>query len=72
MNQPFEKRKGKTDEWYTPLERVKTIEKYIPKGITVWCPLDPEQSYYVKQLGGGKDNNPLPHRRRKRLLPNQR
>ena len=50
----FEKRKAQTDEWYTPLERVKTIEKYIPKDITVWCPFDTEQSYFVKELGGAR------------------
>ena len=53
-NTPFEKVKGKTDEWYTPLERVKTIEKYIPKDVTIWCPFDTEQSYFVKQLGGAR------------------
>ena len=52
---PFEKRKGKTDEWYTPVERVKTIDKYLPSNITIWCPFDTQQSSFVKILGGGKE-----------------
>jgi hypothetical protein len=31
MTQPFEKQKARSDEWYTPASRVKTIERYLPK-----------------------------------------
>ena len=35
----------KNDEWYTPPHIVKLIMPYIPKGATVWCPFDTEESY---------------------------
>jgi hypothetical protein len=53
MIQPFEKQKARSDEWYTPADRVKTIERYLPKSITIWCPFDTEQSNFVKVLQGG-------------------
>ena len=39
---------NKNDEWYTPPHIVKLIMPYIPKGATVWCPFDTEESYYVR------------------------
>jgi hypothetical protein len=54
MTQPFEKQKARSDEWYTPASRVETIERYLPKGITIWCPFDTEQSNFVKVLQGGR------------------
>lgn len=40
--------KGKNDECYTPRYGVLSILKYIPKGWTVWCPFDREDSEFVK------------------------
>ena len=42
--------KGKNDECYTPKEGVIPILKYIPKGWTVWCPFDTEESEFVKLI----------------------
>ena len=41
---------GKNDECYTPDYGVKPILEFIPKGITVWCPFDKEDSEFVKQI----------------------
>ena len=38
------------DEAYTPSYGVEPILKYIPKGATVWCPFDTEQSNFVKLI----------------------
>ena len=43
----------KNDEWYTPPHIVKLIMPYIPKGATVWCPFDTEESYYVRLFKRG-------------------
>ena len=40
--------KGKNNECYTPRYGVLPILKYIPKGQTVWCPFDREDSEFVK------------------------
>ncbi|MBU0476311.1 MAG: sugar-phospahte nucleotidyltransferase, partial [Bacteroidetes bacterium] len=41
---------SKNDEFYTPAYAVRPILKYIPKGATVWCPFDTENSWFVKLL----------------------
>ena len=41
---------GSNDECYTPIEGVKPILKYIPKGWVVWCPFDTEDSLFVKEI----------------------
>lgn len=41
---------GGNDECYTPDYGVTPILKYIPKGATVWCPFDTEESEFVKQI----------------------
>lgn len=46
----FAKKKGLTDEWYTPESAVRSILKYIPAGKIIWCPFDTEQSNFVKVL----------------------
>lgn len=51
MNIEITKAKGRSDEWYTPAFRVETIDKYLPKMYTVWCPFDTSESYFVKILG---------------------
>jgi hypothetical protein len=38
------------DEHYTPAYAVEPILKYIPKGTTVWCPFDTEESEFVKLI----------------------
>lgn len=40
----------KKDEYYTPPYAVKPILHYIPRGATVWCPFDTEDSFFVKML----------------------
>lgn len=42
--------KKSSDEQYTPAYAVAPIVKYIPKGKTVWCPFDTENSEYVLAL----------------------
>jgi len=56
----FVKRKGVTDEWYTPYNGVQPIIKHIQHyqdckhkkidDLIVWCPFDKENSEYVKQI----------------------
>jgi len=46
----FAKRPSKSDEWYTPIEAVTPILKYIDKGLKVWCPFDTEDSLFYKEL----------------------
>jgi len=41
---------GSNDECYTPAYGVEPILQYIPKGATVWCPFDTEESEFVKQI----------------------
>ena len=41
---------GRNDECYTPDYGVAPIVKYVPKGATVWCPFDTEDSEFVKQI----------------------
>lgn len=38
------------DEKYTPAYGVQPILKYIPRGVTVWCPFDTEESEFVKLI----------------------
>ena len=49
---------GSNDECYTPACGVTPILKYIPKGKTVWCPFDLEDSEFVKQISR---QNPVVH-----------
>jgi hypothetical protein len=46
---------GNNDECYTPRYVVEAIMPFIPKGKTIWCPFDTEQSEFVKVMnwGGG-------------------
>lgn len=46
----FAKKKGATDEWYTPESAVMSIIDLIPIGAIVWCPFDTEESNFVKVL----------------------
>jgi hypothetical protein len=46
----FAKKKGLTDEWYTPKSAVESILKHIPIGKIIWCPFDTEESNFVKVL----------------------
>lgn len=46
----FAKKKGATDEWYTPESAVMPIVSKIPKGIIIWCPFDKQESNFVKIL----------------------
>lgn len=46
----FAKKKGLSDEWYTPKNAVESILKYIPVGKIIWCPFDKEESNFVKVL----------------------
>lgn len=46
---------GKNDECYTPDYGVKPILEFIPKGKTIWCPFDTEESEFVMQIS--KINN---------------
>lgn len=47
--------KGNNDECYTPDYGVEPILKYIPKGVTVWCPFDKIESEFVQQITGSND-----------------
>lgn len=38
----------KKDEYYTPSILVEPIIPYIPKGSTIWCPFDTEDSEFVR------------------------
>lgn len=46
----FAKKKGATDEWYTPESAVMSILKHIPIGKIIWCPFDTKESNFVKIL----------------------
>ena len=46
----FAKKKGLTDEWYTPVKAVESIVKHLPSGKIIWCPFDTEESNFVKVL----------------------
>jgi hypothetical protein len=46
----FAKKKGGTDEWYTPESAVMSIIKELPTGVVVWCPFDKKESNFVKVL----------------------
>lgn len=46
----FAKKKGATDEWYTPESAVLPIIDLIPTGSIVWCPFDKQESNFVKVL----------------------
>ena len=50
MSQTFIGKKNKNDERYTPTILVKPILDFIPKGTTVWCPFDLENSEFVFSL----------------------
>ena len=39
-----------SDEYYTPAYAVEPLLKYLPKGQTIWCPFDKEESQFVKVL----------------------
>ena len=41
---------GKNDECHTPAYGVLPILEYIPKGKTIWCPFDTEESWFVKLI----------------------
>ena len=47
MNNNLNKMYKKNDELYTPRVLVEPIIQYIPKGWTVWCPFDTENSEFV-------------------------
>jgi len=44
----FAKRKGKSDEWFTPVDAVLPILEYIKPNSTIWCPFDIPKSNFVK------------------------
>ena len=46
----FAKKKGVTDEWYTPTSAVESILPLLPIGKRIWCPFDTEESNFVKTL----------------------
>lgn len=46
----FAKKKGLTDEWYTPESAIIPILQHLPSGSIVWCPFDKEESNFVKVL----------------------
>ena len=46
----FAKRKGKSDEWFTPFDAILPILKYIKPNSTVWCPFDKPVSNFVKMF----------------------
>ncbi len=46
----FAKRKGKSDEWYTPKDAIIQILKYIKQNSTVWCPFDKPVSNFVGMI----------------------
>ncbi len=41
---------SKNDEFYTPAYAIEPLLKYIPKGKTIWCPFDTDDSLFVKML----------------------
>jgi len=46
------------NEFYTPVQAVTPILKYIPKDKIVWCPFDTEESHFVKEIS---KTNPVVH-----------
>ena len=46
----FAKKKGKTDEWFTPKHAVKAIIPHICEFGTVWCPFDDNKSEFIRQI----------------------
>lgn len=44
---------GGSDEWYTPVEAVKPIMKYVKPHSIIWCPFDTEESNFVKLFKEG-------------------
>ena len=46
----FAKKKGISDEWYTPESAVYSIIKHIPNDKIIWCPFDKKESNFVKIL----------------------
>lgn len=50
--------KGQNDECYTFEYAVEPILKYIPKGVTVWCPFDKADSAFVRLIS---QTNPVVH-----------
>ena len=46
----FAKKKGLTDEWYTPESAITPIIQHLPSGSIIWCPFDKEESNFVKVL----------------------
>lgn len=46
----FIKRHGETDEWETPEEAVKIVERFVRRDWAVWCPFDKPTSHFVKVL----------------------
>ena len=41
---------SQNDEFYTPRYAIIPLVKYLPKGVTVWCPFDTQESLIVKTL----------------------
>ena len=50
MNNNLNKMYKVNDELYTPRILVEPIIQFIPKGKTVWCPFDTENSEFVLVL----------------------
>ena len=46
----FAKKKGLTDEWFTPESAIRPILLQLPYGCIIWCPFDKEESNFVKVL----------------------
>lgn len=46
----FAKKRGTTDEWYTPSVAVIPILKYLKPNSTIWCPFDTKESNFVSVL----------------------
>ncbi len=44
----FAKRKGRSDEWFTPVDAILPILKYIKPNSIIWCPFDKPISNFVK------------------------
>jgi hypothetical protein len=40
------------DEFYTPVYAIAPLLKYVPRGKTIWCPFDTEESLIVKTFRG--------------------
>lgn len=46
----FAKKKGLSDEWFTPKTAILSIINFLPIGKIIWCPFDTEESNFVKVL----------------------